>query len=115
MTPRTSSPLDRASSASLPASSGAHPQRGRPTLTSIRTSRTPPITAASTVGTGSTASVTRAPGETGPPARAPGAAGGGAASPLCVKHLVGQPEILVETRGGHALDLADGRAGERPV
>ncbi len=61
MTPRTSMPADRASSAIRPASAGSHPQRGRPTLTSTSTSRTPPAAAASTVSGESTATVMRAP------------------------------------------------------
>src|ERR1700736_2134424 len=60
ITPRTVRPLDRAISASAPAFSGAQPHLGSPTLTSIRTSLTPPLTAASMVCFESTATVTRA-------------------------------------------------------
>src|SRR6185312_7386063 len=70
MTPRTSSPFDRARSVIRPASSGAQPQRGRPTSTSTSTSRTPPAAAASTVSGESTATVIRARSARAPSRRA---------------------------------------------
>ncbi len=70
MTPRTVRPSARARSASGPASAGSQPQRGRPTLTSISTSRTPPAAAAARVASESTATVTRAvPAATSAPRR----------------------------------------------
>src|SRR5215471_3034513 len=70
MTPRTPRPAARTRSARRPASAGSQPHRGRPTLTSITTSRTPPATAASTVASESTAAVTRAvPASTTAPRR----------------------------------------------
>src|SRR5580704_12403034 len=69
ITPRTTSPAARARSASRPASSGAHPQRGSPTFTSMRTSATPPWTATSIVASESTANVTRAPRLANAPSR----------------------------------------------
>ena len=75
-----------ARSASRPASPGSQPHRGRPTLTSMSTSRTPPAAAASMVCGESTATVTRAP------ARDQGAEPGG------VEHLVGQQQVLAEAR-----------------
>ncbi len=69
ITPRTSRPAPRASSAREPASSGEQPQRGKPTLTSTRTSRSPARWAAYTVADESTATVTRAPAATRAPRR----------------------------------------------
>src|SRR6266704_339416 len=69
ITPRTSSPAFLARSATFPAAAGSQPQRGRPTLTSITTSRTPPAAAASTVCGESTARVTRAPPAISAPSR----------------------------------------------
>ena len=69
ITPRTTSPAARARSASRPASSGVHPQRGSPTFTSMSTSATPPRAAASIVASESTATVTRAPRLANAPSR----------------------------------------------
>ena len=69
MTPLTSRPARRAASARRPASSGGQPQRGKPTQTSISTSRTPPAVAAAMVSSESTATVMRAPASPSTPRR----------------------------------------------
>ena len=103
MTPRTDSPRRRARSARRPASSGGHPHRGMPTLTSITTSRTPPSTAASMVASESTATVTRVVGDD----QAPEAVG--------VEHLVGKEQVFDQPGRGQAFDLVDRRGREARV
>ena len=61
ITPRTSRPDRRATSANRPASPGEQPQRGRPTFTSMSTSGIRARAAAAMVSSESTATVIRAP------------------------------------------------------
>ena len=82
------------------------PHRGMPTLTSTSTSVTPPLAAASTVSSESTAAVTRAVPLR---ARAPRRSADGA------EHLVREQQVVAEAGRGHALHLADGGAAERAV
>ena len=100
MTPLTRSPRARARSANRPASSGAHPQRGRPTLTSISTSRT---------------AGTRRCIDGGFRVDSQGharACGNDRGEAPRIHHFVGKQQVGAEASGRHLLDLAQRRAGK---
>ena len=101
MTPRTSSPRARARSASAPASSGAQPQRGRPTLTSIEHLADARRRGGVDVASESTATVTRASRARPSRRRRAGST-----------RLVGEQQVVAEPGAAMPTHLAWRRAGE---